>query len=309
MKFRAGLFDHPYVDQAKATDPASFLTAGRPQRRPDGRRQVDGAAEERRRDAAARPEQEDRGDRPARRRPARHARPLVGPGRGRRRRQRVRRHQGADARRDVHARAARSATTSRRPTTRPTTARGTDDFAAAVRGGAGRRPGRAGARRDPGDERRGRRPLDARPARPAAGADRRDQGHRQAVRGGAVQRPAADAGRRGREPRRRSSRPGSRASRPATRSPTSSSARSTRAASCRCRSRSGSARCRSTTTTSRPDGPCDVTQKYDSRYRDLRSCDPLYPFGYGLSYTTFSVTDLTPRPRPRRPARPGAGAR
>ena len=38
--------------------------------------------------------------------------------------------------------------------------------------------------------------------------------------------------------------------------------------------------------------PCDVTSKYNSRYRDLLTCDPLYSFGYGLSYTTFSVSNL-----------------
>jgi beta-glucosidase len=38
--------------------------------------------------------------------------------------------------------------------------------------------------------------------------------------------------------------------------------------------------------------PCDVTQKYVSRYRDLKSCDPQYVFGYGLSYSRFAVTNL-----------------
>jgi beta-glucosidase len=38
--------------------------------------------------------------------------------------------------------------------------------------------------------------------------------------------------------------------------------------------------------------PCDVTQKYTSRYRDLPTCSPLFDFGFGLSYTTFSVTNL-----------------
>jgi beta-glucosidase len=38
--------------------------------------------------------------------------------------------------------------------------------------------------------------------------------------------------------------------------------------------------------------PCDVTQKYNSRHRDIHSCAPQYEFGYGLSYTTFRVDNL-----------------
>jgi beta-glucosidase len=38
--------------------------------------------------------------------------------------------------------------------------------------------------------------------------------------------------------------------------------------------------------------PCDAGSKYNSRYRDLAACDPLYQFGFGLSYTTFAVGNL-----------------
>ena len=53
--------------------------------------------------------------------------------------------------------------------------------------------------------------------------------------------------------------------------------------------------------------PCDTGSKYNSRYRDLASCDPLYAFGFGLSYTTFSVTNLRLSAHERGQERQGHG--
>jgi beta-glucosidase len=38
--------------------------------------------------------------------------------------------------------------------------------------------------------------------------------------------------------------------------------------------------------------PCNKQVKWNSQHRDIPSCDPLFVFGHGLSYTTFEVTNL-----------------
>jgi beta-glucosidase len=39
--------------------------------------------------------------------------------------------------------------------------------------------------------------------------------------------------------------------------------------------------------------PCNKNVKWNSQHRDIPSCAPLFEFGFGLSYTTFNVSDLT----------------
>jgi beta-glucosidase len=38
--------------------------------------------------------------------------------------------------------------------------------------------------------------------------------------------------------------------------------------------------------------PCDPSSKYNSRHRDILACTPQFEFGYGLSYTTFQISNL-----------------
>jgi beta-glucosidase len=38
--------------------------------------------------------------------------------------------------------------------------------------------------------------------------------------------------------------------------------------------------------------PCNKNVKWNSQHRDIPSCDPLYVFGHGLSYTTFELSNL-----------------
>jgi beta-glucosidase len=38
--------------------------------------------------------------------------------------------------------------------------------------------------------------------------------------------------------------------------------------------------------------PCNKEVKWNSQHRDIPSCDPLFVFGHGLSYTTFDISNL-----------------
>jgi beta-glucosidase len=38
--------------------------------------------------------------------------------------------------------------------------------------------------------------------------------------------------------------------------------------------------------------PCNKNVKWNSQHRDIPSCDPLFVFGHGLSYTTFEISNL-----------------
>ena len=233
VKFRAGLFEHPYApftpDKAEAQmlKPDAVAAA----RKAAGRSMV--LLQNKGGDLAPQPREEDGRDRAARQERARHARSVVGCRPRRRRRDRLRRHRHAEPRRDLrrglqaleHRAAAHRSRGLRRCRLRRRGGRG-----------AGCGPGRARPGRDTRDERRGRSAQHARPSRPAGGADPGDQGDRKPYvvvlfngRPLALEDVVGDA-----PALLEAWFPGVQAGPP---SPTSCSARSTRAGSCPCPSR------------------------------------------------------------------------
>ncbi len=245
----------PTSTRPRPVDPASFLT---PSDRAAARKAAGESMVLLKNDnqtAAARPVEEDRADRPARRRPARHARPVVGPGQGRGRGQSLRRHQGEEipephVHPGLHDEQRRAAAAN-------DPANDCTDTPRLRRCGLPPRPPSRSCSHSARRARWAARPsLAARLDLPGHQQELIDQiaGDRQAVHRRAVQQASADAH------ARRSVLPGDpRGLVPGYRGGQRRRRRAVRhgrtlAASCRSPSRSGSGRCRSTTTTSRPVG-------------------------------------------------------
>ncbi len=53
--------------------------------------------------------------------------------------------------------------------------------------------------------------------------------------------------------------------------------------------------------------PCNKNVKWNSQHRDIPSCGPLFEFGYGLSYTTFEISNLAAELDQREPQREREG--
>ena len=189
VKFRAGLFEHPYVNQAKATDPASFITtADRAAARKAASRSMvllkntsstlPLAASKK--TAVIGPFGDDQHD-------------MLGPWWGKGEDKDAvsvlagirAQSPGATYTAGLHAEERRAPGRHRRRRVQQRRCRRRHGR----RQGCG--PGGAHTRRDPRDERRGRVALEHRPSRRAAAADRRREGDRQAVRRGPLQRPPA----------------------------------------------------------------------------------------------------------------------
>ena len=175
-----------------------------------------------------------------------------------------------------------------------------------LRAGPGRRAGAGRHARARTSSRWARRPTPRgwvttrrRAAGRPAGAGQRAGGDRQAGDRRRDRRPSGRA-RAGRERRRRADGlPGQHRGRPGGRR-RASSARSTRAASCRSAGRRTRRRSAATSTATAPSPLGDQPKFFDqlpgTGSGPGHAYNPLYPFGFGLSYTTFQRSDLSVTP-------------
>ena len=274
--------------------------AGRGRGRSHGCRALDGAAAQRGQRAAARPVEEDGRDRPARQQQARHARPVVGPRRRQRRGHRARTASTSRTRRATTYAEGCQLSNGEVPFAADPDPKDRDPegcqsdagFAEAVAVASAADQVVLARRRDARDERRGERPQHARPAR----AGRRSCCGRSRRTGKPVAvvlfngRPLALENIMGDAPAILEAWfPGVQAGpavadvvfgkvNPGGKLPASFPYRVGQVP---------------IYYNHEPGGrPCNKGVKWNSQHRDIPSCDPLFVFGHGLSYTTFETSNL-----------------